>query len=111
MCSVDLRFFTVFSIYWFFLVFFSFLFRTCTAVGQQHVKVQSENLGKDIRVDKDVELVREHFHLNHIDYEHMSPIIIPDGYTRVRKQMNEERIFYFYLFIAQPNFNSHVGLC
>ena len=52
------------------------------AVGQQHVKVKSSNLGKDIRVDKDVELVREHFNLDHIDYEHMSPIIIPDGYTR-----------------------------
>lgn len=52
-------------------------------VGQQHVKVKSDNLGKDIRVDKDVELIREHFHLHHIDYEHMSPIIIPSGYTKV----------------------------
>jgi dethiobiotin synthetase len=51
-------------------------------VGQQHVEVKSENLGKMIRVDKDVCLVREHFHLDHIDYEDMSPVIIPAGYTK-----------------------------
>ena len=51
-------------------------------VGQQHVEVKSDNQNKTIRVDKDVCLVREHFHLYHIDYEHMSPVIIPKGYTR-----------------------------
>lgn len=51
-------------------------------VGQQHVEVHSDNLGKTLRVDKDVCLVREHFHLDHIDYEHMSPVIIPRGYTK-----------------------------
>lgn len=51
-------------------------------VGQQHVEVYSDNQHAPIRVDKDVCLVREHFHLNHIDYEDMSPVIIPDGYTR-----------------------------
>ena len=51
-------------------------------VGQQHVKVKSSNQNADIRVDKDVCLVREHFHLHHIDYEHMSPVIIPSGYTK-----------------------------
>lgn len=51
-------------------------------VGQQHVDVRSDNLDKIIRVDKDVCLVREHFHLDHIDYEHMSPVIIPSGYTK-----------------------------
>lgn len=35
-----------------------------------------------IRVDKDVCLVREHFKLHHIDYEDMSPVIIPQGYTK-----------------------------
>jgi len=40
-------------------------------VGQQHVPVQSQTLQKEIRVDKDVCLMREHFGLNHIDYEHM----------------------------------------
>jgi len=51
-------------------------------VGQQHVEVKSESLNKMIRVDKDVCLVREHFRLDHIDYEHMSPVIIPKGYTK-----------------------------
>jgi dethiobiotin synthetase len=51
-------------------------------VGQQHVEVRSENQQATIRVDKDVCLVREHFHLDHIDYEDMSPVIIPEGYTR-----------------------------
>jgi dethiobiotin synthetase len=51
-------------------------------VGQQHVEVRSENQQAVIRVDKDVCLVREHFKLNHIDYEDMSPVIIPAGYTK-----------------------------
>jgi len=51
-------------------------------VGQQHVPVRSDNQNRMLRVDKDVCLVREHFHLHHIDYEHMSPVIIPSGYTR-----------------------------
>ncbi len=51
-------------------------------VGQQHIEVKSNNLDRIIRVDKDVCLVREHFHLDHIDYEHMSPVIIPSGYTK-----------------------------
>ena len=32
--------------------------------------------------DKDVCLMRERFNLEHIDYEHMSPVIIPRGYTK-----------------------------
>mmetsp|Transcript_30920 Transcript_30920/g.64541 ORF Transcript_30920/g.64541 Transcript_30920/m.64541 type:complete len:388 (-) Transcript_30920:77-1240(-) len=51
-------------------------------VGQQHVPVRSENQNTTIRVDKDVCLVKEHFHLDHIDYEYMSPVIIPKGYTK-----------------------------
>lgn len=51
-------------------------------VGQQHVEVLSENKNATLRVDKDVCLMREHFHLNHIDYEDMSPVIIPAGYTK-----------------------------
>lgn len=50
-------------------------------VGQQHVEVQSDN-GKTLRVDKDCYLVREHFNLHQIDYDSMSPVIIPRGYTR-----------------------------
>ena len=53
-------------------------------VGQQHVAVPSHKEGgKEIRVDKDVELVKEHFHLDHLDYEDMSPVLIPGGYTKV----------------------------
>lgn len=51
-------------------------------VGQQHVPVESANLGKTLRVDKDVCLIREHFNLEHIDYQHLSPVIIPKGYTK-----------------------------
>ena len=52
-------------------------------VGQQHVKVASNISGEEIRVDKDVELVKEHFHLDHLSYECMSPVLIPSGYTKV----------------------------
>jgi len=51
-------------------------------VGQQHVEVRSETTGENLRVDKDCCLVREHFDLHHIDYKHMSPVIIPRGYTK-----------------------------
>lgn len=51
-------------------------------VGQQHVEVRSQNTGDTISVDKDVCLVHEHFKLKHLDYEHMSPVIIPAGYTK-----------------------------
>jgi dethiobiotin synthetase len=50
-------------------------------VGQQHVPVLAEN-GEELRVDKDVVLIREHFRLDHVDYRHMSPVIIPSGYTK-----------------------------
>ncbi|KAL3811748.1 hypothetical protein ACHAXA_005718 [Cyclostephanos tholiformis] len=51
-------------------------------VGQQHVKVWSPALAEEIRVDKDICLLKEQFHLDHIDYRHMSPVIIPRGYTK-----------------------------
>ena len=51
-------------------------------VGQQHVTVYSPALGEEIRVDKDICLLKEQFHLDHIDYRHMSPVIIPRGYTK-----------------------------
>eukprot|EP00980_Cylindrotheca_fusiformis_P016602 scaffold4973_cov135-Cylindrotheca_fusiformis.AAC.20 len=55
-------------------------------VGQQHVAVKGTTTEDDdermIRVDKDVVLMRDHFGLNHIDYQDMSPVIIPQGYTR-----------------------------
>eukprot|EP00964_Phaeocystis_antarctica_P018360 scaffold10141_cov63-Phaeocystis_antarctica.AAC.9 len=37
--------------------------------------------GKEIRVDKDVQVMKEFFSLDHIEYADMSPVIIPKGYT------------------------------
>lgn len=51
-------------------------------VGQQHVAVHSQKSDNEIRVDKDVELIKERFHLDHLDYEDMSPVLIPSGYTK-----------------------------
>jgi hypothetical protein len=50
-------------------------------VGQQHVEVTDKN-HNTLRVDKDVVLIKEHFHLDHLDYRYMSPVIIPRGYTK-----------------------------
>jgi phosphate acetyltransferase len=35
-----------------------------------------------IQVDKDAVLVKEHFHLDHLKYKNVSPVLIPRGYTR-----------------------------
>jgi dethiobiotin synthetase len=51
-------------------------------VGQQHVAVPGNEKDQVIRVDKDAVLIREHFGLDHIDYQDMSPVIVPRGYTR-----------------------------
>jgi len=51
-------------------------------VGQQHVPVYSREAQNEVRVDKDVVLMREHFRLDHLDYQYMSPVIIPRGYTK-----------------------------
>ncbi len=51
------------------------------APSAQHVEVMDSS-NKALRVDKDVVLVREHFHLDHLDYRYMSPVIIPSGYTK-----------------------------
>ncbi|MBS0623194.1 MAG: AAA family ATPase [Verrucomicrobia bacterium] len=45
-------------------------------VGQQHIRTEDGR-----RVDKDVVLFKEHFHLPHA-YQHMSPVIFPQGFTR-----------------------------
>ena len=47
-------------------------------VGQQHVPVGA----KGIRVDKDVQLMKEYFGLNHLSYEDMSPVLVPRDYTK-----------------------------
>jgi BioD-like phosphotransacetylase family protein len=50
-------------------------------VGQQSVQVTQAN-GEMINIDKDAVLVKEHFQLDHVEYQHISPILIPKGYTR-----------------------------
>lgn len=45
-------------------------------VGQQ--EVETEN----VRVDKDVKLVRDRFGLAHCDLSQMSPVVVPPGFTR-----------------------------
>ncbi|KAL1503498.1 hypothetical protein AB1Y20_011979 [Prymnesium parvum] len=49
-------------------------------VGQQHVTVSDEK-GSSLRVDKDVQVMKEHFALDHVAYDTMSPVLIPKGYT------------------------------
>lgn len=35
-----------------------------------------------VRVDRDASLIKEHFGLDHVSYQHASPVMIPAGYTR-----------------------------
>lgn len=44
-------------------------------------------------MDKDICLLKEQFHLDHIDYRHMSPVIIPRGYTKkyIEKKVSYEQ--------------------
>ncbi len=51
-------------------------------VGQKQVYVHSDVLGGNLRVDKDVALMKEHFDMHRCDYRHMSPVLIPSGYTK-----------------------------
>ena len=46
-------------------------------VGQQSVLV-----GNNLRVDKDVRVAKEIFHLSRCNYADMSPVVIPPGYTK-----------------------------
>ena len=48
-------------------------------VGQQHVAVPGH---PTLRVDKDVQLMKEFFGLDHVDYEDMSPVLVPRNYTK-----------------------------
>ncbi len=72
-------------------------------VGQQHLKVNAST-----NVDKDVILFKQHFHLPE-DWEHMSPVIIPSGFTRsyldgaVNERDLEEQIQKAFLKISRQN--------
>jgi BioD-like phosphotransacetylase family protein len=50
-------------------------------VGQQSLKMQDDK-GVWVNVDKDAVLVKEYFGLDHLSYHHVSPVLIPPGYTR-----------------------------
>lgn len=50
-------------------------------VGQKSLRVQTDD-GDWINIDKDAVLVKEHFGLDHLDYRHTSPVLIPQGYTK-----------------------------
>mgnify|MGYP007045324043 CR=1 FL=1 len=41
-------------------------------VGQEHVRPAGETFS----VDKDVELMRQYFGIDHVDFEDMSPVLI-----------------------------------
>ena len=45
-------------------------------MGQQHIQVNN------VRVDKDVQLVKDYFDLDHLDYGDMSPVLVPRNYTK-----------------------------
>jgi BioD-like phosphotransacetylase family protein len=49
-------------------------------VGQVCLEVREGN--EILQVDKDAVLVKEHFHLDHVKYQNISPVLIPRGYTR-----------------------------
>lgn len=55
-------------------------------VGQQSVVVSLVDEGKqtsrEIMVDKDAALVKQYFQLSNVSYDHISPVLIPAGYTR-----------------------------
>lgn len=46
-------------------------------VGQRWLPVE----GSDLKVDKDVKLMKEYFGLED-EYKHMSPVVLPSGYTK-----------------------------
>jgi dethiobiotin synthetase len=61
------------------------------AVGQQCLRVWEEpppssssfkEEGHYVVIDRDVKLIRDHFQMHHLQYADMSPILIPQGYTK-----------------------------
>lgn len=52
-------------------------------VGQKSLPVWEEDQQRQLEVDKDVVLVKQHFGLNHLPWRYMSPVMIPPGYTKL----------------------------
>lgn len=83
-------------------------------VGQVCLPVWEEDLQREIRADKDVVVMRQHFGLDPLPYRYMSPVLIPAGYTRnyldgkICEDKHEELVREAYENIAQ---SSDVVLC
>jgi len=66
-------------------------------VGQQHITISDSEQGQ-VRVDKDVQLMKEYFQLDHLSYPDMSPVLVPRDYTKafidgqIAKAAQEEAI-------------------
>ena len=48
-------------------------------VGQQSLTVVDEFTGLNVQVDKDAALMKKHFKLDNISFQHTSPVLIPPG--------------------------------
>lgn len=90
-------------------------------VGQHFLTIPDPHYdttsGEDCRyinVDKDAVLVKRHFGLDHVQYEHASPVLIPKGYTKqylngmISPQEHKKRIQTAYRTIQE---NSDIVLC
>ena len=53
----------------------------CKPLGQRYKDILLPD-GRAIKVDPDVETVRNYFKLDQFAWEHMSPVVFPRGYTR-----------------------------
>eukprot|EP00960_Hanusia_phi_P070275 767272-Hanusia_phi.AAC.7 len=52
----------------------------CKPLGQRFKNISLDD-GRVVKVDPDVEVLRNHFKLN-LSWEHMSPVVFPSGFTR-----------------------------
>ena len=82
----------------------------CKSVGQQSLEVNGR------QVDKDAALLAQHFGLEeYLDYQDMSPVLIPPGYTRafvdgdIRNDDQKETILKAFANVSQAS--SGVVLC
>jgi BioD-like phosphotransacetylase family protein len=81
-------------------------------VGQVCLEVRDGN--QIFQVDKDAVLVKEHFHLEHVKYRNISPVLIPRGYTRdyldghISTREQEELVLRAY---AETKESSDIVLC
>lgn len=78
-------------------------------VGQVCLPVWEEDLQQEIRADKDVVVMRQHFGLDPLPYRYMSPALIPKGYTRnyldgnIQEDKHEELVRQAYSNISRAS--------